>query len=110
MGKKFEEILEEAVDKGLSIIGDVTKEVILYFMGELYGVKKGSIGSDPSRVHEALVSILGDGARFAEKSILSALCELIGLEPITVRGKEFLRAIEDARKIYEERCSSSSGI
>jgi len=108
--EEFEAIFEEAVDKGLSIIGSVSREVILHFMSENYGVKKGSMGSDPSRIHEALMGILGDGARFAEKCILSALCELTGLEPITVKDKGFVEAIREIRRIYEEKRSRSPGI
>jgi hypothetical protein len=101
----FEAVFEEAVDKGLSIIGSVSREVILYFMSENYGVKKGSMGSDPSRIHEALTGILGDGARFAEKCILSALCQLTGLEPMAVRDKDFVEAIKEIRRVYEEKRS-----
>lgn len=103
MNRRFEDILEEAVDRGLSIIGNIAKEVTLYLMDKLYGIKKGSIGSDPSRVHEALVGILGDGAKFAERNIVSVLCELVGLDPIAMRGKDLLRAIDEIRRIYEER-------
>ncbi|MBS7642103.1 MAG: hypothetical protein QW374_04645 [Candidatus Bathyarchaeia archaeon] len=107
MSKRFEDVFEEAVDRGLSIVGNIAKEVVLHLMSEFYGVKKGCMGSDPCRVHDALVRILGDGAKFAEKSIVSALCELIGLEPVAIKGKGFLEIIEEARRIYEEKINPS---
>lgn len=110
MSRRFEDLFEEAVDRGLSIVGNIAKEVVLHLMSEFYGVKKGSMGSDPRRVHDALIGILGDGAKFAEKSIVSALCELIGLDPVAVRGrggKEFPDIIDEIRRIYEEKIHPS---
>ncbi|MCS7113103.1 MAG: hypothetical protein RMJ00_00985 [Nitrososphaerota archaeon] len=108
MSRRFEDVFEEAMDRGLSILGNVTREVILYFMNRNYGIGKGSMGSNILKVHEALVDILGDGARFVERSIVSALCELVGLPSITVRGKDFLTAIEYIRRIYEDKFPCSS--
>jgi hypothetical protein len=41
---------------------------------------------------------------------LSALCELTGLEPITVKDRDFVEAIREIRRIYEEKRSRSPRI
>lgn len=78
MKKGFDEILLEAVDEGLSSLGESSKQAIYFHLEKSFNIRKPEI---PSRVRDfagAIHGIFGLGADFLEILIMKGIREKIG--------------------------------
>ena len=69
----IDELIFQAIDEALSILGKKSRESIYYFLESEHGLSKEKIPSNLKRFHEALRMIFGAGAYTLEKHIRSCL-------------------------------------
>jgi hypothetical protein len=75
----FEKLLLEAVDAGLTSLGESSKQAIYYHLEKSFNIKKKEIPHNVEAFTCAIEKIFGIGANFLEASILKGLYEKAGL-------------------------------
>jgi hypothetical protein len=76
--QRFEELLREAIDEGLSTLGESAKQATYYYLNKGFGLSEQEI---PHRVGDfaaAIEKFFGLGASFLETLILKQLYEKVG--------------------------------
>ncbi len=76
-GRDFEKILLEAVDEGLSSLGESSKLAVYFHLQENFNVKKEEIPCNVEAFADAMERIFGQGANFLEILIMKRLHEKI---------------------------------
>jgi len=97
--EQFDKLLLEAIDEGLSTIGDSSKQAIYFYLEKSFKVKKNEI---PYRIDDftrAIEKIFGLGAGFLEILIMRNLYEKVGRtvhlrEPSSFVFAEYIVATE----------------
>jgi len=88
-------IILEAIDEGLSIMGEKLKGTVYYFVEKRYGLRKEDVPTDLKKFQDALYSIFGLGANVIGKHIISCLERKLELElPIEPEG-DFVTTLND---------------
>lgn len=98
--REFEEILMEAVDKGLRILGHNMDRVIYYWISKNYSLKREEIPKRLDKFIQCLYEMFGLGASIIEGEILKNLFYRLGLRFREKEGYDFLDYVEEARRIY----------
>jgi hypothetical protein len=99
--KSFNEVLLEAVDEGLLIIGESGRKAIYFHLQNSYSLRKEDIPDKPEVFVEGLRKIFGLGAQAIEKSIVRCLCDKLGIAYVERKDYDFLKYLDyakDARK------------
>jgi hypothetical protein len=91
-------ILLEAVDEGLSSLGDSPKQAIFFHLETSFEISKDSIPANLTEFSKALEKIFGPGASYLEKLIVKRLYEKLGLELEEVENWDFLEYVNNAKK------------
>ena len=78
---EFEKLLLEAVDEGLSSLGESSKQAIYFHLDKSFKIKKHQIPKKVDSFEEALERIFGSGADFIETMIVQRLTEKVEQEP-----------------------------
>ena len=91
-------ILLEAVEEGLSSLGDSPKQAIFFHLETSFKIRKGSIPRNLTEFAEALEEIFGPGAFCIEKLIAKRLYEKLGLEFEEAKGWNFLECVNNLKK------------
>jgi hypothetical protein len=76
--KDFEELLAEAIDEGLSLLGESSKQVVYCYLGKTFKMNRQDI---PYRIEEfidAIEKIFGNGAKILEIQIMKSLYKKVG--------------------------------
>ena len=74
----FEEVLLEAIDEGLSVLGESAKQAIYFHLGKTFKMNRLDI---PYRIEEftdAVEKIFGSGAKILEIQIMKCLFKKVG--------------------------------
>jgi len=77
--RDFDKLLLEAVDEGLSSLGESPKQAIYFYLKKRFDVKKQAIPHKIEAFADGIEKIFGLGANFLENLILKRLYEKIGL-------------------------------
>ena len=85
----FEELLLEAVDEGLSSLGDSPKQAIYFYLEKTFKIKKMDIPNKIDEFANAIEKIFGYGAKHLEIQIMKRLYEKVG------RGFEYFPEKDD---------------
>lgn len=99
----FEELLLEAVDEELSLLGEPVKRAVYHHLKKTFKIEKHSI---PHRIDEfanAIEKIFGDGAKFLEIQIMKRLYEKVG------RNVEYFSETDDLLFIEYVEAAKLSG-
>jgi hypothetical protein len=75
--KDFEKLLLEAIDDGLSALGESSKQAIYYHLDRSFNLKREDIPGRIIAFTQAIENIFGDGANFIEILIMKKLYEKI---------------------------------
>jgi hypothetical protein len=75
----FREALLEAVDYGLTVLGEIVKQAIYGQIENHHGLKRAEIPERLEAFHKALESILGVSAKTVERLIAKNLYQRLGL-------------------------------
>lgn len=76
--RDFEKLLLDAVDEGLSSLGESSKQAIYFHLKKSFNIKKKEIPYKTETFAEAIEKIFGLGANFLEVLIMKRLYEKIG--------------------------------
>ena len=93
----FNKILLSAVDEGLCLLGDSSKQAILFHLEESFQLKEENIPSNLTEFKKALDSIFGPGAAYLEKIIVKRLHEKLGLTLEEDKNTDFLEYVKAAK-------------
>jgi hypothetical protein len=93
----FNKILLSAVDEGLCLLGDSSKQAILFHLETSFQVKEENIPSNLTEFKKALDSIFGPGADYLEKIIVKRLHEKLGLRFEEGKNTDFLEYVQTAK-------------
>jgi len=74
----FEELLLEAVDEGLSLLGVSAKQALYLHLERAFKIGREEIPGEIEEFTEAIEEIFGDGAKLLEIQIMKRLFEKIG--------------------------------
>lgn len=88
--KDFDKLLFEAIDEGLSSMGESSKQAIYSYLKKGFNVKKHEI---PYRIEDfarEIEGIFGLGANFLEILIMKNLCEKVGHPTHLHEPKDFV--------------------
>jgi hypothetical protein len=105
----FEELLAEAIDEGLSLLGESSKQVVYFHLEETYKMSRKEI---PYRIEEfidAIEEIFGIGAKILEIQIMKCLYKKVGnkikhySEQKSFEFTEYVEAAKLAKKNYENK-------
>lgn len=78
--KDFHKTFLEAVEEGLSTLGDTPKQAILFHLENTFKIKREEIPKKLTEFQKALEKIFGSGASYLEKLILKKLYDKFQLE------------------------------
>ena len=106
----FEELLQEAIDEGLSLLGESAKQVVYFHLEKTFKMNRLDI---PNRIEEfidAINRIFGTGAKILEIQIMKCLFKKVSC---TIKhypkrnGLEFAEYVE-AVKHAKKKCENSN--
>jgi len=102
---RFDKLLLEAVDEGLSSLGESSKQAIYFHLAKSFNVKRNAIPFEIVAFAEAIEKIFGLGANFLEVLIMKRLHEKTGVVFDWNESKKFVFAeyVMAAKKSFEER-------
>lgn len=78
--KDFQKTFLEAVEEGLSTLGDSPKQAILFHLENTFKIKREEISKNLTEFQKALEKIFGPGASYLERVILKRLYEKFQLD------------------------------
>ena len=99
--QSFEELLYEAVDEGLSTLGDSAKQAIYYYLEYESHINRQEIPHKVEDFAAAIEKIFGLGSNFLLILILKQLYEKIGESfdlPVS-NELDFIKSVEHAREV-----------
>jgi hypothetical protein len=76
--RSFEKLLLEAVDEGLSSLGNSSKQVIYFHLEKTFKINKRDIPYKIEEFADAIEKIFGLGAKFLQILIMKCLYEKVG--------------------------------
>lgn len=92
----FDEILLSAVEEGLCLLGDSSKQAIIFHLETSFHLKEKNIPSNLTEFKRALEGIFGLGATYLEEIIVKRLHEKLGLRFQEAKNPDFLEYVEIA--------------
>ena len=78
--RNFERLLMEAIDEGLSTVGESPRKAIYFHLENSFNVRKSEIPKKVEVFEDAIKQMFGFGADFLEVLIMKRLYEKIGGE------------------------------
>lgn len=104
-GRDFEKLLVEAVDDGLSTLGDSAKQAIYYHLEKSFNVKKEEVPCKMTAFTQAIQNIFGAGANFIEILIMKKLYEKIdrSIKWNQFEGFGFAQNVSEAKRVFQEK-------
>jgi hypothetical protein len=75
----FDNLLLEAIDEGLSSLGESSKQAIYFYLEKIFKIKKEDIPYKIETFAGAIETIFGPGANFLEIQIMKRLYEKVGV-------------------------------
>ena len=106
LDNKFAEILIEAVDHGLSILGESARKSIYFHLEKDHGFKREQFSTNVGILGKGLHTIFGAGANVIEKMILQNLYSKLGLKFNEKQGFNFSDYVQEAEKIWQTKHKS----
>lgn len=104
---QFEEHLQEAVDEGLSLLGESSKQVVYFYLEKTFKMNKQDIPYKIEDFIDALEKIFGNGAKILEIQIMKCLFKKVGCTLKNYAGQksleftEYVEAVKMAKEKYE---------
>jgi len=108
--KDFEKLVLEAVDEGLSALGESSKQAIYFHLDKSFDIKREQIPDRVNAFTQALENIFGAGAGCLEVLIMSKIHEKIGgvVEWDKSKGFSFIEYVSVAKRSFQDRSSIKS--
>ena len=102
-GPEFENLLLEAVDQGLSVLGESSKLSIYFHLEKSFGIKRQDIPQKTDAFVSAVEKLFGPGAKCIETLVSKGLCEKAGLniEEDAIKNLSFVETVALVKKTME---------
>jgi len=100
--QSFDNLVREAVDEGLSSLGENSKQAIYFHLQKSFNVKKQEIPYEIEAFANAIEKIFGLGANFLEILIMKRLYEKVG-QTFKMHGSanlKFAKYVAAAKRSY----------
>ena len=103
----FEQILAEAIDEGLALLGESPKEEIYSYIETTFKINREDIPYKIEEFTEALERIFGNGAKILKIQIMKCLFKKVGhslkhyKSPMNLEFTEYIVAAKLAQNKYE---------
>ena len=104
--ERFKQVLLEAVDEGLLLLGESSREAIYFHLQNMVSLKKEDAPNRPEALVKGLEKIFGAGARAIEKLILKSLYQKLGAKYEEKRNSQFEDYLNDAREIIKANATN----
>ena len=104
----FEELLLEATDEGLTLLGESAKQVVYYHLENDFRINRQDIPYKIEEFTDAIESIFGVGARILEIQIMKCLFKKVGYtfkhysRSKNLTFTEYMAAVRLAKNNYEK--------
>jgi hypothetical protein len=101
----FEKLLLEAIDEGLSSLGNSPKEAIYFHLDRSFNIKKEQIPGKIEAFENAIENIFGIGANFLEIIIMKQLYRKVGgaFELNETARLAFAEYVATAKRAFQEK-------
>jgi hypothetical protein len=101
----FEKLMLEAIDEGLSSLGESSKEAIYFHLEKTFDIKREEIPDRVSAFSQAIENIFGAGAGCLEILIMQRLYEKVGgiLRWDKKKGFSFVEYVTIAKRSFQEK-------
>ncbi|MEM3823646.1 MAG: hypothetical protein QXH87_01805 [Candidatus Bathyarchaeia archaeon] len=98
--KDFQKTFLEAVEEGLSSLGESPKQAILFHVENTFKLPRDEIPQNLTEFKKALEKIFGPGTPYLERLILERLCDKLNLkfESVETESPDFLDSVENLKK------------
>ena len=108
----FERLLIEAVDEGLSSLGDSSRQAIYSYLESRFNIKREEIPSKIKAFEDALESIFGAGASFLEILVMQRLYGKTGASFKWHVSKDvtFSEYVSTSKSVFLEKAETSTAI
>jgi len=103
----FEEVLLEAIDEGLSVLGESAKQAIYCHLGKTFKMNRQDIPYKIEEFTDAIEGIFGSGAKIVEIRIMKCLYKKVGYNfknyprPKDLTFTEYIAAVKLEKNNYE---------
>jgi hypothetical protein len=91
--------LIEAINEGLSILGESGMKAMYFHIQNITSVKKEDIPDNLEALHEGLEKIFGAGAKMIETAIVRSLRQKLGVQCKEEKSKSFVDSTDDVLKV-----------
>jgi hypothetical protein len=99
--KDFDKILLEAVDEGLSFLGESGKHMVLFHLERNYSISRYEIPKNPEVFIAGLERIFGAAASVLEKIILKCMYSKLGLKYEEKEGQTLTDCLKEVAAAIE---------
>jgi hypothetical protein len=108
--KDFEKLVLEAVDEGLSALGESSKQAIYFHLDKSFDIKREQIPDRINAFTQAIENIFGAGAGCLEVLIMKKIHEKVGgaMEWDKSKGFSFIEYVTVARRGFQNKTSLKS--
>ena len=96
---KAREIVLDAVERGLSALGENVPNVVFMNLEKRFSLTKVQIADRPEQFVGALRAMFGSGSVTVEKVSIELFCEMIGLNPAELNPSTLVHCVAVAKKI-----------
>ena len=96
--EKFNRVILDAIEGGLSSLGDSPKNAIFYHLENSFHLKKEDIPLNLSEFQQALERVFGPGAPYLEKLIVRRLYERLGIDFEEPKHIDLAVYVDDAKR------------
>ncbi|MEM0095015.1 MAG: hypothetical protein QW660_00035 [Candidatus Bathyarchaeia archaeon] len=98
--KDFQKTILEAIEEGLSTLGESPKQAILFHIEKTFKLRREEIPQNLTEFQKALEIIFGPGAPYLEKIILERLYEKLSLDfkKMEIENQNLLENLENLKK------------
>ena len=105
MRTDFEKLMLEAIDEGLSSLGESSKQAIYFHLEKTFDIKREEIPDRVSAFSQAIENIFGAGAGCLEILIMQRLYEKVGgiLRWDKKKGFSFVEYVTIAKRSFREK-------
>jgi hypothetical protein len=99
--KDFQKTFLEALEEGLSSLGESPKQAILFHLENSFKIKREEIPRNLTEFKKALEKIFGPGTPYLEKLILKKLYDKLNheWENLETENPDFLNSVENLKKL-----------
>ncbi|MEM3403437.1 MAG: hypothetical protein QXJ17_02635 [Nitrososphaeria archaeon] len=97
----FDLMVQEAVDKALSVLGEGAKKAVYYYVETYYGLRKEEIPKNLEKFHEALHLLFGVGTYALERHISHCIEERFKVKLPRDEDFDLAEFVEKVKAIYK---------